>query len=75
MKKEYLRRTYDMTATDEMMKMAEADKPVKEKNWNGTITEKYKTGIYMRCQVIEEVLLVCFFMTHDMRIINRRMSC
>lgn len=72
MKKEYLRRTYDMTATDEMMKMAEADKPVKEKNWNGTITEKYKTGIYMRCQVIEEVLLVCFFMTHDMRMGNNK---
>lgn len=72
MKKEYLRKTYEMVATDEMMKMAEADKPVKEKNWHGTITEKYKTGIYMRCQVVEEVLLVYFFMTHDMRMGNNK---
>lgn len=32
MKKEYLRRTYQTTATDEMMKMAENDHPVKEKS-------------------------------------------
>lgn len=31
MKKDYLRRKYQTVATDEMMKMAERDAPVKEK--------------------------------------------
>ena len=68
MKKEYLRRTYQTTATDEMMKMAENDHPVKEKKWYGTVVENYKTDIYIRCQVIEGILKVSFFQTHDMRL-------
>ncbi len=67
MKKEYLRKTYQTVATDEMMKMAENDHLVKEKTWYGAVVENYKTDIYMRCQVIERILKVSFFQTHDMR--------
>ena len=77
MKKEYLRRTYQTTATDEMMKMAENDHPVKEKKWYGTVVENYKTDIYIRCQVIEGILKVSFFrhMICVWAAINRHMSC
>lgn len=68
MKKEYLRKTYQTVATDEMMKMAENDHLVKEKTWYGAVVENYKTDIYMRCQVIEGILKVSFFQTHDMRL-------
>lgn len=68
MKKEYLRRTYKTVATDEMMKMAEADHPVKEKRWYASDAEVYKTNVYMRCQVIEGILKVSIFQTHDMRL-------
>lgn len=70
MKKEYLRRTFETAATDEMMKMAEADIPVIKKRYYGSAVENYKTGIYMRCQIIEGILKVSFFLTHDMRLGN-----
>ena len=56
MKKDYLRRKYQTVATDEMMKMAERDAPVKEKRWYGNEAEIYKINVYMRCQVIEGIL-------------------
>ena len=48
MKKEYLRKTYQTVATDEMMKMAENDHLVKEKTWYGAVVENYKTDIYLK---------------------------
>lgn len=68
MKKEYLRRLYQTAATDEMMEMAEADLPKKEKGWYSNDVEVYKTNIYLRCQVIEGILKVSIFQTHDMRL-------
>ena len=75
MKKEYLRKTYQTVATDEMMKMAENDHLVKEKTWYGAVVENYKTDIYMRCQVIERMFL---FFRHTICVwaaINQHMSC
>lgn len=68
MKKEYLRRLYQTVATDEMMEMAEADFPKKEKGWYSSDVEVYKTNIYLRCQVIEGILKVSIFQRHDMRL-------
>lgn len=68
MKKDYLRRKYQTVATDEMMKMAERDAPVKEKRWYGNEAEIYKINVYMRCQVIEGILKISIFQTHDMRL-------
>lgn len=72
MKKEYLRRTYTTAATDEIIKMAEADQPVKEKTWQGATVEKYKINVYIRCQVIEGILKVSIFQTHDLRLGSRK---
>jgi len=72
MRKEYLRKTYETAATDEMMKLAEAEQPVKIKRWYGEVREQYKTDIYIRCQVIEGILRVSFYMTRDMRMGSKK---
>lgn len=72
MRKEYLRKTYETAATDEMMKLAEAEQPVKTKRWYGEVREQYKTDVYMRCQVIEGILRVSFYMTRDMRMESKK---
>lgn len=72
MKKEYLKRNYVTVATDEMMKMADTDIPTKVKGWSGLTKENYKTYIYMLCQIIEGVLKISLFLTHDMRLGNNK---
>lgn len=63
-----------LTATSGMMKLAEEDRPVKraEQYWGGTrFYEVYQYGLYMRCQVLEGLLKVAFFLPEHMRTSGR----
>lgn len=71
MKKEELRRLRTLNATPKMMKMAAEDK-IQERTrtlvW-GTAYKvmRYRYGVYLRCQVLNGLLKVAFFLTEHMK--------
>lgn len=71
MRKEQLRKLRKLYATPAMMKKAGMDVPelVARKNqWRKEDVYRYKYGIYLRCQVLQGILKVAFFLVEDMRL-------
>lgn len=70
MRKEMLRKLRRLYATPAMMQKAGMDVPriVERKNgWRKEDLYAYKHGIYMRCQILEGILKVAFFLVESMR--------
>lgn len=70
MKKEMLLKLRKLEATPAMMKMANEDKPEKKKiyQWSDQKCEVYNHGLYMRCQYLNGILKVAFFLANLMRL-------
>jgi DNA-directed RNA polymerase subunit RPC12/RpoP len=70
MKKEMLLKLRKLEATPAMMKLANEDKPEKKKiyQWSDQKCEVYKYGLYMRCQYLNGILKVSFFLANLMRL-------
>ncbi len=70
MKKELLLKLRRLEATPAMMRMANDDKPEKKKisQWSDQKCEVYKYGLYMRCQYLNGILKVSFFLSNLMRL-------
>ncbi|MCI5868940.1 MAG: PcfJ domain-containing protein [Dorea sp.] len=71
MRKEQLRKLRKLYATPAMMKKAGMDVPklVERKNqWRKEDLYQYKYGIYLRCQVLQGILKVAFFLVEEMRL-------
>lgn len=71
MRKEQLKKMRKLYATPAMMKKAgqDAPKPMERKySWRKDPIYAYKYGIYMRCQVLEGILKVSFFLADKMRL-------
>lgn len=74
MRKEELRRLRRLYATPDMMRKAGMDVPVlkdRKNRWRKDLYE-YKYGVYMRCQVLQGILKVAFFLTEPMRMGSNR---
>lgn len=70
MKKGELLKLRTLKATKKMMKMAENDSIRREKvgTWAYSyVRESYKYGLYMRCQILNGILKVAFFLAEHMR--------
>lgn len=75
MKKEELKKLRKLYATDKMMKMARDDIPQKHVyGYSNITTDKYKYGIYLRCQVLSGILKVAFFLADNMRLGSNKPS-
>jgi len=68
MKKEMLLKLRKLDATPAMMKMAKEDIPTKKQvYYYGSKIDVYKYGIYMRCQMLNGILKIAFFLAEKMR--------
>ena len=70
MKKVELKKMRTLRATKKMMKMAAEDTVKRERvtTWSGHyIKECYTYGLYMRCQILNGILKVAFFLPENMR--------
>ena len=70
MKKGELKKLRTLKATKKMMQMAVDDIVKRERagTWSGAgYREKYQYGLYMRCQTLEGILKVAFFLPDQMR--------
>ena len=70
MKKVELKKMRTLRATKKMMKMAAEDTVKRERvtTWSGYyIKESYTYGLYMRCQILNGILKVAFFLPENMR--------
>lgn len=70
MKKKELLGLKVLKATPKMMQMAGSDQPVRKPGyyWGGPrFYEAYQFGLYMRCQVLDGLLKVAFFLPQHMR--------
>lgn len=67
MKKDYLRENYKIRATGKMRKMAAEDMLEKTDTRNDSDPKSYKTEVYIRCKIVDEVLKVAFFLVRDLR--------
>ncbi len=75
MRKEELRRLRRLYATPAMMRRAGMDVPVlkaRKNQWRRKDLYEYRYGIYMRCQVLQGILKVAFFLTEPMRMGSNR---
>lgn len=70
MKKSELKKLRTLKATKKMMKMAAEDTIKRETvgTWAySRVRESYKYGLYMRCQILNGILKVAFFLAEHMR--------
>lgn len=73
MRKNELRKLRTLKATPKMMKMAAEDTPKRETynyGWSGQgyVRTIYQYGLYMRCQTLNGILKVAFFLPESMRL-------
>lgn len=73
LRKSELRKLRTLKATSKMMKIAADDTPKREAApyaWNGQqhTWENYQYGLYMRCQILQGILKVAFFLPDRMRL-------
>ncbi|NBH33921.1 hypothetical protein D3Z58_10250 [Clostridiaceae bacterium] len=69
MKKKALKKLRSLQATKNMMELAKAEIPERNRYWK---QEHYKHNLFMRCQVEEGILKVFLFATRELRLGSRK---